>query len=592
MERWGERQETITLPWLWYALRSQWRWVAAGVLLGATIAGSILLFGERRYEANAKLLVESPTGVSLGSVGGLSALIGAGSPDLNTQVEVLLSRPLLEQVQQQAGIQEPYLEFERRFRANAIRNTNVIQVAAIDSTPEGAQRLAELWTKAYLGYVRTLYEQNPSTLVERLSRELQAQENALRETGRRITQFLKERKVVAPEEELTKSVEKYADLLERLREAEGKQIALERQITAIRRQLQREPKFYEAMRNLAVPPEVQELNSKIAELEIQRSGLLQEFQPDAPEVKQVEEQIAQAKRERDKLLTQAIDHQFLILAKQETVSPVYLELTQALLTAESELQATKASLQVLRQQQAQFEQLFRRTPDLMAEYADLKRQYEAALTIWTEKVRAYEQARAQQLIGKISPILLQPPALPDRPVFPRPALTTGLGVLLGLMVSSLGALMAAWRGRRLSNRWEVERLLGAPMLAETRGALTPAQAQLITWQLRALGGGEVWHNALALPLTPQVQSIAHQVATAIQSTAEAAPTEPNLPAPATLNGALRIYATTPEASHAPAAERLILIAPKHYTLDEATYQMLSQTGDRLVGVILVEEAAK
>ncbi|MCS7190779.1 MAG: hypothetical protein NZ843_04155, partial [Fimbriimonadales bacterium] len=93
-------------------------------------------------------------------------------------------------------------------------------------------------------------------------------------------------------------------------------------------------------------------------------------------------------------------------------------------------------------------------------------------------------------------------------------------------------------------------------------------------------------------LTPQVQSIAHQVATAIQPPAEAAPTEPNLPAPAALNGALRIHTTSPEVAHAPPAERLILIAPKHYTLDESTYQMLSQTGDRLVGVILVEETER
>jgi hypothetical protein len=161
--------------------------------------------------------------------------------------------------------------------------------------------------------------------------------------------------------------------------------------------------------------------------------------------------------------------------------------------------------------------------------------------------------------------------------------------MLGLMIGSLGALAAAWRARRLSNRWEVERLLGAPVLAETRGTLSPAQTQLITWQLRALGGGETWHRALALPLTPHAQPIAQQLATALHSDSE--PTEPNLPAPYA-NGALRVYTAPPDTPSAPPAERLILVAPKGYTLDETAYHMLSQTGDRLIGVILVEAGTR
>ncbi|RMH06735.1 MAG: hypothetical protein D6697_10095 [Armatimonadetes bacterium] len=590
MERWDDRRDTIALPWLWYAFRSQWRWVAAGVLLGVGLAASIVLFGEKRYESNAKLLIESPMGMTLGAGGGIAALIVGGSPDLNTQVEVLLARPLLEKVQRQAGIEEPYRDFEKRFRATALRNTNVIELTATDSTPEGAQRLAKLWTEAYLSHVRTLYEQNPTTLAEKLEKELRHQEDQLRAVSKRITDFLKRQRIVAPEEELAKSVEKYADLLEQRRTQEAQQIALERQIAALRRQLEREPKFYEATRNLAIPPEVQQLNTKIAELEIQRSGLLQEFQPNAPEVQLVEQQIAQAKRERENLLAQAVDKQFLTLAKQEMVNPLYMELAQSLLRAESELQATRATLTILKQQQAQFEQLFQRTPDLMAEYTDLKRQYEAALTIWTEKVRAYEQARAQQLVGKISPILLEPATLPDRQVFPRPVLTMGLGTMLGLMLGMLGALVAAWRARRLSNRWEVERLLGAPVLAELRSALDPAHVQLLTWQLRALGGGETWHRALALPLTPQTQAIAQQLAAALQTPENEA--EADLPAPIASNGVLRVYTAPSNASHTPPAERLILVAPKGYALDEATYQMLAQTGDRLVGVILVEEGTR
>jgi uncharacterized protein involved in exopolysaccharide biosynthesis len=588
MERWAERQEVVSVQWLAHALRRQWKWVATGVAVGIALALAIVLFGERRYEAEAKILVETPTGMGLGGGSGLAALVGGGSPDLNTQAEILMARPLLEKVQQDAGIDEPYRDFAKRFRATPVRNTNIVEIKASDSTAEGAQRLAQLWAQRYLDHVRTLYEQNPSMLVEKLSRELDNQERRLQTISQRLTAFLKRRQMVAPETELTKDIEKYADLLERARNLEAQRLALERRIDALQKELQRQPRFYEATRNLAIPPEVQQLNTKIAELEIQRSGLLQEFQPSAPEVKILGEQIAQAKREREQILARAVDQQFLTLAKQEAVNPVYQDLLKGLLEARSNLLATEATRAVLQRQQAQFEQLFRQTPDTMAEYTALMRQYNAALTIWTEKVRAYEQARAQQLIGKLSPILLQPPALPDRPVFPRPVLTMGLGIVLGLMLGIFLALGAAFRTRALVNRWEVERLLGVPVLLEARGALPPAQVQLLSWQLRALGGGEVWHSAAVMPLTPQAKPLAQQLAGAFQHAA-VHEVEANLPAVPSTNGALTLMTASPDAPAVPDAERLILIAPKGYTLDEATYHMLQQTGDRLVGVILIEE---
>jgi hypothetical protein len=86
-------------------------------------------------------------------------------------------------------------------------------------------------------------------------------------------------------------------------------------------------------------------------------------------VKILEEQIAQAKREREQILARAVDQQFLTLAKQEAVNPVYQDLLKGLLEAQSNLQATGSfAARWCGRQQAQFEQLFRQTPDTMAEY--------------------------------------------------------------------------------------------------------------------------------------------------------------------------------------------------------------------------------
>ena len=136
MERWAERQEVVSVQWIAHALRRQWKWVATGVVLGVALALGIVLFAERRYEAEAKMLMETPTGMGLGGGSGLAALVSGGSPDINTQVEVLQARPLLEKVQQDAGIDEPYRDFAKRFRAMPVRNTNIVEIKASDSTAE------------------------------------------------------------------------------------------------------------------------------------------------------------------------------------------------------------------------------------------------------------------------------------------------------------------------------------------------------------------------------------------------------------------------------------------------------------------------
>jgi uncharacterized protein involved in exopolysaccharide biosynthesis len=69
--------DTIALPWLWQALKRQFRWIAGGFVLGVLLGVAVILFTPPRYEAQAKILVESPAGM-VASLGGLATLIGGG----------------------------------------------------------------------------------------------------------------------------------------------------------------------------------------------------------------------------------------------------------------------------------------------------------------------------------------------------------------------------------------------------------------------------------------------------------------------------------------------------------------------------------
>ncbi|GBC92556.1 Tyrosine-protein kinase ptk [bacterium HR15] len=592
---WVERESTVALPWLWHALRLQWRWIAGGLTLGILLGLSIVLFAPKRYDASAQVLIDTPATVP--SLGGLPMILGGGNPGVETQRQILESRSVLERVQKRLGYAEPYRDFSQRFRTQAIRNSTVIELTASDETASKAARLTNTWVEEYLRFVRELYDQNPSSLLAKLSREIEAQEKRLADIDQRLVRFLQQKQLVAPDQELAKGMEKYADLVAQVREQRGKELALTRQITELRAQLRQQPAFADLSRTIAIPPEVQELNKKIAELQIQRS----EYQPDSPEARALDIQIAQAQRERARFLEQAVAGEFKLLSRQEAVNPIYQQLLQALLMAEAEREAIRATVRYMENQQAQLEAQFRKVPSLMAEYGALRREQEVAQTLWTEKIKAYEQARAQQLVGRVSPVLLQPAFLPDLPAFPRPVLTTALAAMLGLMIGTLLALIRAWSERCLRTRWDVERLLGIPVLMELRPhELDGQRLQLLLWSLRAAGGGEHWQTALALPLaaTPKTQQVAHALATTTLQADEPNPAgraEPalpeTLPASSTsgLNGLLQIREATTSLRDLSEAQRLLLIAPQNLELDEQTLLMLRNLQPQIVGMILVQE---
>ncbi len=595
MERWTEREETVSLAWLKSALVAQWRWVALGTALGVGLGALLVLITPKQYEGEAKIFVDS--GASAVSSGGqLSMLLGGGSPDVNTQVEILLSRALLERVQQKAGIEEPYRDFSKRFEASSVRNTTVITVSARHDTPESAAELTNLWIEEYRNFVREIYDQNPSTLVEKLSKELDAKEQELRNLGQKIVAFLKSKQAVMPDEELKQTLNEYAQLQQSIQSSEARQRGLDRQLAEVRAQLAKQPQFHEQARTVGTPPEVQQLNNRIAELEIQRTSLLEEFQSTAPEVKQVEAQLAQARKEREKLLQRAVDNYLAVLSKTEAVNPTYQTLLLASLQAEAEQEALVATLGYLRSERDALEKRLRNAPELLAEFNDLQRQYQASLTIWTEKTRAYEQARAQQLVGRVSPIPLESASLPDRPVAPRPVLYTAVSTTLGLMFGVLMAIMQAFRVRRLSNRWEVERLLGVPVILELPSGEVAQRLPMAIWAMRSAGAGELWHSAVVVPLDQQAESqkVAHQLAQLVSGVAPASPGEENLPEVLSKNGALHLQVALPEQGSKDmiSAERMVLVCQRGYEVDEGLLNLLQLSRPQVVGVILVGQEAK
>lgn len=598
-----EAREQISVASFLSHLTRQWKWFWGTVVL--VLIGAILLalFTPPLYEAKARLLIESPTPTAV--PGNLALLLGSSNPDVETQVEILKTRPLIEAIRQQLGYSEPYREFKERFRISPVRGTNLIEVRALEGDPNRAAELANLLTQKYLDFVKQIYRQNPGSISKQLEKGIEAKEKELAQIENQLTRFLQEHSLVIPDEQFKTFLSRYSDLMKQYVELRSSERGSLKRIETLRAQIAAQHPSRALSLSFAIPTTVQEYSRQLADLEIEKFRLLEEYQPSALEVQQKEQAIKQVKRSLEQALKEAVGAG-LEAKGQSVLSPLgqegFQQLLLSLLGAQVELDTTRAVLRQVEGQLRQMEGELSKAPQLLNRYQSLMRQQVAAQTVWSQRIQAYEQMRAQELVGQVNPLLLEPAVAPDKPVAPRPILLSVIGLLFGLL---LGSLVAFWRDsvdRRLVDRWSVEKWLGVPVLLELPATVPTSEAiQPLFYALLALGGGQAWHHALLVPLQPteQVNEWCQLIQDHLewlnehlrQQAALPPPSEPTTPANALMihsSHALTEREAIPSFLH---ADRLILIVPSGLRLTPHLQEVVHWLQPRLLGVVLLQPAS-
>jgi polysaccharide biosynthesis transport protein len=179
-------QDEIELRWIFGVLR-RWVWL----ILGCTaLAGLAALFVTAQiapvYEANVTLLVE-PSKNTMSSE--YSAIIAAERLAL-TYTQMLTSRPVMEAIIVELGLDETANELAKKVSAASIRDTQLIKVTVQAESPEKAAELANSLADAFTEYVQSLaverYSSSLANVQEKMDvasegiQSVQAQIDALR----------------------------------------------------------------------------------------------------------------------------------------------------------------------------------------------------------------------------------------------------------------------------------------------------------------------------------------------------------------------------------------------------------------------------
>ncbi len=502
---WGDESAGISVRDVLTVVFRRRRLIIAPAVIGLAVAVAVVLLREPIYVVSADLLVSKARAeVPLTPTESRQVLTDVSDKDLNSEVEVLKSRQLIETVLRSLGAGEtptgaddsfkamlrwmkasaravlgkpelsPFEQLTIRVQKNlsitSLPRSNVIRVSFTSKQPEFATRFVRELTETYIEDRVERY-QSPQ-VVAFFENQMTAAEERLREKEGALEEILSAAQLTmtngiqggdALEGQKTVLLDRLARFQNDLGDSEAKVQQLEQTIESIRQRMETEPERLQSPdRNLEDPAQ-EIIKQRLADLTLQRDALLQDFKPDSRYVRDINTQIELAQQRLAQL--EADD----VTLHGTEVNPIHRGLKAKLLEVESEYDGEVARYQSLKTLVSQYQSELDELNDKAFQIEGLRREAEAAEQEYLLYRKKFEEARISAAMDRqrlINVSIAEPAQRPLQPV--------GRGVMSILSIGLLGGLVSGvllafafdmYIDKSFTTGRDVERSLGIVHLA-------------------------------------------------------------------------------------------------------------------------------
>jgi uncharacterized protein involved in exopolysaccharide biosynthesis len=463
------------------------------ILVLGTILGIVLL--PKDYQAKMEILVKRERVDTAVSPGRDDALANPGDvteEEINSEVELLQSRDLLEKVVVSCNLQgshagplwsrffptaaangtgadagdpkdisEAVVSLENKLQVEPVKKTDLIEVTYDSPDPQLAARVLGLLGNLYLE--KTVAVHGSPGASEFFQSESQHYDRELHTAETHLTEFDRDSGVADPDLEKQITLQKLAEFEGNLSATEVAIKETEKRAQAVEEQLASTPEQTLSQVHTSENPYLmQQLKTTLLNLELKRTALLENFEPDYRPVQEVQQEIQQtldsiAKAQDSPDRDQTTDR-----------NPSYDWLR-------SELVKSNADLATLHARAAETSSVIHEYRDQLsaivvngATQENLVRDVKEAEGNYLLYVQKGEEARIGDALDReriVNVAIAETPTVPALPVHPHWALTLLLGTLFASLVSPGLAFAVDYFDPSLRTPDEVREVLQVPVLA-------------------------------------------------------------------------------------------------------------------------------
>lgn len=507
--------------------RTLWRWrvAALGVVAATlTLAVAYTFLTRPVYETETLLLLEDKNAqpqILSDSSAGLGALGGADfSTQINTQIQVLSRRPLVNKALLALRPRYPELKEQdvddiiRRLTISQVTRTQVVSVAFKDTDPQLVKDMLQALGRIYIDYSLDVQKSKVSGAIRFIETELPKVRGTVEDAEESLRAFRKQYNILDPQEqgaELSRTLNTINRDVESARVELG---AADANYRSLRTRLGASPGQALASATLSEDVLYQGLLKQLQEIETQLVIEKTRFRDDYPTVQSLIAKRAQlqaliAEQSRKILGTRVVNRAVLEPSLQDSLTggvtrgaaasqgssvndrlgDLQVRLVDELLKAENQYRVQVARVSGLEDAKKRLAGQFQLVPSQAKRYQELNRNSVIAAESLTRLLQRLQELKIQEA-QEISPWrVIEPAVLPEKPVWPKPLLTLGVGGLLSIVLGLLAASLLDVIDDRIKSIDQAKELLKLPLLGAIPYSedlsLAPGQREAVAAQKAA-----------------------------------------------------------------------------------------------------------
>ncbi|HEY3282040.1 MAG TPA: polysaccharide biosynthesis tyrosine autokinase [Armatimonadota bacterium] len=410
---------------------------------------------------------------------------------MQTEIQVIKSSAIAEDAVKALGL-PPGSSKSFSVNADSSLDADVIELSVSAMRPALARDVANAIADAYIRRSQDTNRASARQARKFLEAQVASNKVKLSDAENRLKWYKERAGIASVPDEIAATMERLAKTQTELATSRTQTASYAAQLDAVNALLSKSEKTYVAQTSTSLNPLITQLNTTIASLEQDRATALQEYQPNTPEVKAVEDKINKAKGQ----LVAETSRELIRSGQTVAANPARLTLIQQAADTQAQYKASEARTRALAPVVNELRASVKALPARERSVASLSREVANQERMYTELNADLQQVALREQAQLASANILDAAELPLSPFVPKVPLNLALAALAGLMLATALGFLLDHLDETIRSPEDTEMRLGLPTLgvipeaSRVEGAMItgPKDRTLLAESFRLLGG--------------------------------------------------------------------------------------------------------
>ncbi|NER20880.1 MAG: polysaccharide biosynthesis tyrosine autokinase [Symploca sp. SIO1B1] len=453
----------------WLILRRRWLPGTLVLLLTVILATTAALLKQPTYAAQGKLLLKKRILSSLGTeageqIGELEALNNFINTPLDTEAQVITSRPLIEKTIEQLDLKNKAGESVKPsyvlggLTVEGIKGTDVLKVSFNGPNPEDAAEVVNQLMQVYLQNNVLTNREEAVAAREFIAKQLPATEKTLRKAESDLRSFKEQNNIVSLKEEATYAVANIAELDKKISQTRSDLEDVAARSAALQGKLGLNSQQALALSSLSQSRGVQQALLEVEQIEDQLNVQRTRYEEKHPVIVNLKDRKAAREILLAERVEQVLGFEQLIPGESLQMGELEQSMTENLINAEVERLGLTNRVAALDRAKLTKQQRANILPRLQEGLRDRERKLAAAQSTYEILLKNYQEVQIAENQNVGNARIIAYAQQPELAVGPNKKLIIGAGVVAGSLLYIITAFVLDLMDPSIKTAKEVRRL--------------------------------------------------------------------------------------------------------------------------------------